>query len=346
MRRFLNKLLRDFKTTTSASGGRGAPRSAMPQVEGLEDRLVLSTARQVGSTLLVNVTPGLVGGPSPPGHPRPAHFRKVSFQVDQANPAKLDVLDAGKLLDQFTIASIKNVDIKVAGLDKVKVDDSLGLPFASGTIVTLSGSGPRNSLNLFGSRTITGGETYIAGNDAKDGSLTLGDVTFDFSSTIRSLTDSVKTTGPLVVEGFRQNVSLDCSSDLTQTLSGLSVGGAGDRLKYSNKAVVDVELFSAKALHPDARPTSQITIEDSSQKGLAVTVNLNRDSGLALDLVNHVSPLRAPASLTIFAPDGEFSQVPPKTPKGQEDVKFAGGLASEVNYDGFTSVTPLLGAKG
>ncbi len=57
MRRFLNKLVRDFRKTSTARGARRAPRRAPLGVEGLEDRLVLSTA----------VPPGLV-----PPQPLPA----------------------------------------------------------------------------------------------------------------------------------------------------------------------------------------------------------------------------------------------------------------------------------
>lgn len=489
MRRFLNKLMNDFRSTRPA---RPARRAAL-QVEGLEDRLVLSTARLIGPTLFVNASPGFVE-PSPPGHPR-FHIRTISFQVDQANHAKLDVLDSGTLLGEFPIASVKDVKISVAGLDRVSVDDTLGLPFAGGTNVTLSGSGSLNSLKLEGSRVIDGGETFVAGNGSA-GSLALGGVTFGFSSTIGSVTDLVETTDTLVVKAFDGEVSLSGSDGVTQTLSGLSQGGAGDSLTFGNKARVDLEdffnggnvslnatkgaageqtfrvdlkganqvaflnatpstvttdvhadgtsalllllandgpvsmegqansltevrveevppiggpttafikadvsvsnvasltvedggnhstpenvkvtestiagtgLFGNNAVrlsyngvaslvivtgqladtytvegsHAGARFNSVITIEDGSQKGLAVTVGVDRGSGLSLNLLNNFLSQPAPASLLILAPGATINPLDPSPGTGLVDVKFAGGLDSQVFYEDFTSVTAI-----
>ncbi len=55
MRRLLNNLFRNFRTTSTSRGSRRAPRRAMLQVEGLEDRLVLSTASPHASTVHVIV---------------------------------------------------------------------------------------------------------------------------------------------------------------------------------------------------------------------------------------------------------------------------------------------------
>src|SRR5262249_25381387 len=137
---------------------------------------------------------------SRPRGPLVAQFRTISFQVDHATSSKLDVFDGNTLLGKFTMASINTVTINVAGLDKVTIDDTVvGLPFATGTTVSLAGSGVFNSLTLSGKRTISGGETYVAGNGSQAGSLTLGGVTFQFSDTIGSVTDLVKTTAPLFV---------------------------------------------------------------------------------------------------------------------------------------------------
>ena len=57
-------------------------------------------------------------------------IRSISFQTDQANHAKVDVLDSGAVLGKFTIASLKSVNVNVSGLDAVSVDDTVGLPFA------------------------------------------------------------------------------------------------------------------------------------------------------------------------------------------------------------------------
>jgi hypothetical protein len=243
MRRFLSNLASNFRSTNAARSTRRDARRPALQVEGLEDRMVLSTATQVGSALLVTADPGLFGV-NLPGHPIVAHIRSISFQTDQANHAKVDVLDSGAVLGKFTIASLKSVNVNVAGLDAVSVDDTVGLPFASGTTVSLFGGGILNSLSLTGSRVVSGGETYAAGNGAQAGSLALGGVTFQFGGTIGSVTDLVKTTAPLVVKSSGGNVALNGQDGVTQQLTGLAGnGGGGDTLTYSNKGLVNLELF-------------------------------------------------------------------------------------------------------
>jgi hypothetical protein len=249
MRQLLRKLVSNYWTTGPGRAARKAPRCAVLQLEDLEDRTVPSTASLVGSTLLVNADPGSISvihqngiiGIIP-------HIRQITFQADSVQQGKLDVLDNGTLLGRFATSSVKNVDVSVAGLDAVNIDDSNGLPFAAGTTISLFGSGGTNSLNLTGSRTIAGGETYDAGSGPRAGVLFVGGSTFEFSNVIGSVTDQVKTTGSLVVEAFGQNVSLNGQDGLTQTLTGLADGGGGgNTFAYSNKNLVNLEMFSANA---------------------------------------------------------------------------------------------------
>jgi hypothetical protein len=215
------------------------------RAEGLEDRMVLSSASLVGSTLEVQADPGrpgIVFG----GHFVPPIVRQITIEADALHPHKVDVFDGAALLGQFPIASIKNVDVNLAFLDNVKVTDNNGLPFASGTTVSLSASsGLANSLTLTGNRIISGGETYVAGSGAQAGLLTLGGSTYLFGAGIGSVTDTVKTTAPLNVTSHGQGVgvTLTGSNGLTQTLSGLADGGGGGgTLTFGNKNLVDLEL--------------------------------------------------------------------------------------------------------
>jgi hypothetical protein len=57
MLRFLTKLVRKFQAANTARTPRRAPRRAMLQLEGLEDRMVMSTVTQTGTTLLINASP-------------------------------------------------------------------------------------------------------------------------------------------------------------------------------------------------------------------------------------------------------------------------------------------------
>jgi hypothetical protein len=265
MRRFLNKLMSDFRETSAARTARRAPRRASLQVEGLEDRLVLSTATiyrvtlpppplstvtPQGPTLVVDALPGSVTFETGGLFPLPVpHVRQITFQADPHKPSELDVLDNGTLIPggQVPIASVKNVLVNVAGLDTVNVDDSKGLPFVVGTTVALSGSGLLNSFNLTGSRTVSGDESYVEGVTADQASsLALGGVTFQLNSTIGSVTDSVKITGKLYVSAIGQKVSLSGSDGRTQTLYGLGPSG-GSVLTYGNKNSVVLYQNAANA---------------------------------------------------------------------------------------------------
>jgi hypothetical protein len=53
MLRFLSKLARQFQMANTTRTPRRASRRAMPQLEGLEDRLALSTASLIGSTRVI-----------------------------------------------------------------------------------------------------------------------------------------------------------------------------------------------------------------------------------------------------------------------------------------------------
>jgi hypothetical protein len=194
----------------------------------------------VGSTLEVVASPGTA-----------SHLRHITFQADPHKAGFLEVLDDGALLGgkPFAISSIKSATVGVAGFDSVTVDDSNGLPFATDVNVSLFGKGARNSLDLTGSRPNTPGtdEGYTAGDGATDGSLdTLAGNTFRFSSAIGSVTDSIRSDG-ILIGAFGAKVTLSDSDGLTQKLSGLSLGGAGDTFTFKNKGFVGLSLESAGA---------------------------------------------------------------------------------------------------
>jgi hypothetical protein len=250
MRRFINKLLRDFKTTGTARGGRRAPRAAALQVEGLEDRLVLSTASLNPSTGLLQVVASRgTFSQSSPGGPVVEHIRQITLEVDKVQTTKLDVLDNGALLGQFPIASVKAVTVRVAGIDAINVDDSNGMPFAANVNMTLFGEGNLNSLNVKGSRPFAPGalEGYTAGNGTTDGELdTLAGNAFRFSNAIESVSDSIQSDG-ILTDAFGSKVTLTGANG-TQTLRGMSVGGAGDTFSFSHKKFVGLGLNSDSAL--------------------------------------------------------------------------------------------------
>jgi hypothetical protein len=228
--------------------------------------MVLSTATQLGSTVVINAS----GGGVLNGHQQ---VRPILLQADQSEHTRLDVFDTGHLLGRFAISSVRNVQLSVAGADVITVDDSNDFPFAPGTTISLFGSG-NNSLTLTGSQPVgnppdlTPGrsvsnslglaviqpidfkEVYTAGTASRAGSLSLGGALFQFSSAIRSVSDDVQT-GTLVVNAPGQSVSafdLNNQGGVTEELVGLAGdGGGGGTLTFRNKRDVSLEMQSAGA---------------------------------------------------------------------------------------------------
>jgi hypothetical protein len=247
MRRFLSNLARDFRTKTTRSARR-APQRVNLGVECLDERVLLSSASLTGSILTVNAdpgTPGIVFG----GQVRLPVIQQVNFEADAHNSAILDVSEGSTSLGQFPIAQIKNVVVNLVQLDNVNVIDSNGLPFAHGSTITLNGSSNfANSLNLTGTRSVSGNETYAVGATAARGSSLLVDnLRFDLTSNIGSVTDSLKPeVSTLTVSTSGQDVSLSGSNGMTQTLSGLGQGGGGT-FTFSNVNFVQLDEFASNA---------------------------------------------------------------------------------------------------
>jgi hypothetical protein len=239
MLRFLSKLVRKFQTANTARTPRRAPRRAMLGLEGLEDRLVLSTLPVASASLNLKTETLSV---------------KVFRQNEQITlaedklPGNLDVLLGGApLLTLLPIAAIKNVEVSLTSLDTLNINDSHGFPFAAGTTISISGSGGADSFKLFGSVTVNGGEEYIVGGTAATkSSLLLGGSTILFNSAIGTVKDTVTITGPLQVATTDPNATLVGSNGVTQTLFDLGPGGGGT-LIYSNKIIVEVDQFGANA---------------------------------------------------------------------------------------------------
>jgi hypothetical protein len=200
--------------------------------------MVLSTATQTASTLNIVASPGSA-----------AKVRTILLEADLINPAKLDVKDGSTLLGQFTIASITNMNVQVAGNDAIKIDDSNGFPFAPGTGFNPFGSGANNALFFVGSRSISGGELLDAGLSSSNGSLQLGGATFVLPPVIASITDDITDTGSLTVQSHAASVSLAGPNGITETLNGLAQpGGGGNKLTFRGKANVELQIRTDNAI--------------------------------------------------------------------------------------------------
>jgi hypothetical protein len=248
MRRFLNRLMREFRSTKTARPARRAPRRAQLQVEGLEERTVLSIFRVTGLTgTFLNPPMSTV---SPQGSTLVVDAlsnRQITLEADNARAGDLDVVDGTTLIWQGPSASVTQVLVSVAGGDAVYVYDANGLPFATGTTIALSGSGANNRLVLPGSSPISGDEFYSAGGTAAQASsLLLGGATFEFNNAISTVDDFDQITGTLYVATTGQNVSLGGSLGFLQTLYGLGPSG-GSTLNYGNKPSIVLEANAANA---------------------------------------------------------------------------------------------------
>ena len=244
-------------------GRRPAKLPRRPQLEPLEDRMVLSSAVPVGTTLNVVATPG----------------DSILFQQDFKDHSKLDVFtDNGTIgtlfpLGQFKAASFKTVNVfSQDNNDAIQVDYSNGSPFAPLTSISLSGNGSDHFLDLFdlqGSKGITGGEVYTAGTATQAGSLSLAATTFRFSSAFSTVADKVPNTSPadtLDVNAPGRTITLSGSGGFQEQFDGLAgTGGGGNTLIFANKAEVVLEVESDIAL-----ATLKATGADPALKGVTV----------------------------------------------------------------------------
>jgi hypothetical protein len=283
MRRFLNNLFRDFRSTSTARGSRRAPRGATLQVEGLEDRMVLSTANPLGSTALLNhtsagpsvvLTQPIVKLSTIKASTTNQAITGVSFYIGQPALITISTDGAGHidvvgpyigLNDQFPIATVRSFSIVVQSGSNVQIDDSKGMPFAPGTTVDLSGPSPESiGLTLFGTRTLSGNETFVAGTASTPGSISLAGVTFTLHSAIGPVYDSIPITGNFDVQTSGTQVQ-PYGYRGYQYLSGLGNGG-GDFLTYSTKPSVTLDTLA---------PNASIFLGDGAVGASSYTVNMH-----------------------------------------------------------------------
>jgi hypothetical protein len=306
MRRFLNNLFRDFRSTSTARDSRRAPRRATLQVEGLEDRLVMTSATQLASTVMhtipagpsVALTQPIVKLTTIKASTTNQAITGVSLYIGQPalitistdGAGHIDVVDPViGLNDQFPIATVRSFSIFVQNGSNVQIDDSKGMPFAPGTTVDLNGSSPASSGLSLGGSLALGNETYVAGGMPwTPGSISLGGVTFVLHSAIGSVYDGIPITGIFDVQTSGTSVGLTNQGyTSSQVLYGMGVGG-GDYLAYSNKPDVTLDTFAPNASvfldAPDAavgesyfavnmRAAGQTTTIDETPKNVLTVAN-------------------------------------------------------------------------
>ena len=273
MFRFLNNLCRDFRTTSAAPRTRRAPRRAMLRLEGLEDRLVMSTVNPLGST--VSPTPIVRTGSLPPMSTASQNGSTLSIaaaaeitRISSDGAGHIEVNDV-YLHAQFNISSINAVYITGLGngglTTNVEIDDSNGMPFAPGTTISLYGSGtaPTNLLGLGGTMPLSGNETYVPGSVVHltspqglslttntPATLSLSNLNINFrlyGSFGGGIYDNFPITGTLDVQTSGTQVQLVSSAPGgDQYFSGLG-NGAGSYLGFGSKSSVTLDTFAANA---------------------------------------------------------------------------------------------------
>lgn len=224
MKRFLKSLFRDLVTGPSR-GGKPASRRTVLELNGLEDRMVLSSAGMSGSTLIIDVSP---------------NSTVDLYESVSGSNREIEVIGASGN-PQFLINPIATTVINVSGNNEVYIDDSNGMPFAQHTTVTFQGGGTGNTIDFFGSRSVDTSGDYFAGITSPTQTfLAMDNISFDFNTTgISSVADSIPLTGgPLYVATESQNVVLSSPNSGSQMLSGL--GAVGGSFTYTGMSAVDL----------------------------------------------------------------------------------------------------------
>jgi hypothetical protein len=284
MRQFLKNLFRAPRTTKTRPERR--PDRTSLRVEGLEDRMVLSTASPLGPSLLVN--PSQVS--SVVSHSEPSvkltttkasisgHVVITGESITLGQPGTIYiqsdghgntvVTEQGQNPIQIPTLPLRSFSLSVQNQSYVYIDDSNGMPFADGTSVDLNGTGA-DSVYLIGSQTVGGNETYVPGsistvhlggpgglNIIRDTPATLSlnnlNIQFVLGSSFGSplggrITDVFPITGTLDVHASGTQVQLvSYGPGGGQYMSGLG-NGAGSFLAYDGKPSVTLDASAPKA---------------------------------------------------------------------------------------------------
>ena len=289
MFRFLNNLLRNFHTTNTAKRKPARrPQTTRLGLEALEDRAVPSATALAGASI-VQTQVALA----------PLVSQTFNFQpglsIIQSDGAGHTVVSpAGQASFQYTTASTGSVSILMHSTNAtcvVEVDDSNGMPFAQFTSISVSDSGNNGFLNLTGSRSVAGNETFAAGGMAGAfGTILLDNLVFSLKNTGTGVFDSLPITGTLDVPTFGTNPELVSFGPGGQNyFSGLAAsGGAGNSFAFSNIPTVVLDAYAANTGvfldNPDAavgehyftvnmRNTGQTTTLDQTPKNVMTVVN-------------------------------------------------------------------------
>jgi hypothetical protein len=304
MPRFFDKL---FNRTDSGSKTRASgrdPRRISLGLECLENRLVPSTASF--SNGLLSIT-GVAPGDS------------IGLSCSASNNNEVQVYDQSNsgdtLVFQGNKQSISSINIKLSANNAVGISDNFGMPFAYYTNVSLTGTGPGNSLSLGGSRTVSGNETYVpAYTPTSTALLSLDNSFISFDKTITSVIDFFPITGTDDVQADGTNVTLLNANN--NEITGLGPGAGGALLNFWHKPTLQLDDFAANAtIHlndpghgplagvPDPPEPSPVFVVNMHGVGDSTIIAATPANELT-EVQTVVAPAASPASVILEANSG------------------------------------------
>jgi hypothetical protein len=352
MFRFLNNLLRNFHTNNTASRKRKPARRPQTRrlgLEALEDRAVPSAMALASSSIVQTQVAPLVS--------RTFNFQPGLTIIRSDGAGDTVVSPAGQASFQYPTASTGSVSILMHSTNAacvVEVDDSNGMPFAQFTSISVSDSGNNGFLNLTGSRTVAGNETFAAGGmSGAFGTILLDNLVFSLKNTSTGVFDSLPITGTLDVPTFGAHPQLVSYGPGGQNyFSGLAAsGGAGNYFAFSNIPTVVVDAYAANAGvfldNPDAavgehyftvnmRYTGQTTTMNQTPKDVTTVVNSDASNTNAALWGNFGPVIIDGNSSTAVNIGYPFSSTGTITSGIEANVTVEGGASMIVNNSGNT----------
>jgi hypothetical protein len=242
-----------------AQRGRRAQGRVPLQVEGLEDRLVMTAANPLSTTSLLHVNLGSVALTPPVVRAFSPVSQNGSTLNVNANAGdgvffqsttngQLSVVyegSNGNIVSTFNPASINTVVLTLPGNNSVTVDDSFGIPFDPGTRINLFGAGAASNIDYFtlqGNRGLATSESYVEGPAINTVSLQNLNLTFQMSGFVPHVTDTLQITGDYQVSTSDLFTQLNDASMGQQYLQGLNnTGGIAHSLYFSGKPWVELD---------------------------------------------------------------------------------------------------------
>jgi hypothetical protein len=334
MRRFFDNLYNRVRQSNKSRATRRGPRRVSLGLEGLESRLVPTTATLTSGVLNIsNVAPG--------------HAIELTCSPNNNNEIEVyDISNSAAVVFQANKQTINTIDIRLGSNGGLSIDDSNGMPFAANTLVSISGTGTGNALGIGGSRTVTGNETYVPGSGSSAAKLTVDGSTIDFTSTIGAFTDYLPITGTYDVQASGTNVTLGTNNG---TLTGLSAGAGGGLLNFANKPTVELDENAANAtIHLNGVDGNSQSLFEVNMHGAGdSTVIAATAIGEVTEVQTNIAPVANPASVILEANsspvevNGNSSTTLTIGRKLSNGLYSTSGIQANVTVEGLANLTVL-----